>query len=116
MGGLLGQLEGGRRANQRHRHSGVLPDEGAVSQERQVPRKPRFFGECCAAARKRGLHVIARMSPDLNWEDAVQAHPEWFQRDAQGNVVHHSEDPRLFRTCMFTTYMTDYMTAIMKEI
>src|SRR5580704_12819234 len=41
-----------------------------------------FFGECCAAARKRGLHVIARMSPDLNWEDAVQAHPEWFERDA----------------------------------
>ena len=30
-----------------------------------------FFGECCAAAKKRGMHVIARMSPDLNWEDAV---------------------------------------------
>jgi len=75
-----------------------------------------FFGECCAAARKRGLHVIARMSPDLNWEDAVEAHPEWFQRDAQGNVVHHTEDPRLFRTCMFTTYMTDYVPAIMREI
>src|SRR5216683_7405184 len=29
--------------NQRHRHSGVLPDEGAISQERQVPRKPRFL-------------------------------------------------------------------------
>jgi hypothetical protein len=75
-----------------------------------------FFGECCAAAKKRGLHVIARMSPDLNWEDAVQAHPEWFQRDAQGNAVRHTEDPRLFRTCMFTTYMTDYVPAIMKEI
>ena len=75
-----------------------------------------FFGDCCAAAKKRGLHVIARMSPDLNWEDAVQAHPEWFQRDAQGNAVHHTEDPSLFRTCMFTTYMTDYMPAIMREI
>ena len=51
-----------------------------------------FFGDCCAAAKKRGIHVIARMSPDLNWEDAVQAHPEWFQRDAQGNAVHHTED------------------------
>ena len=30
-----------------------------------------FFGDCCAAAKKRGMHVIARMSPDLNWEDAV---------------------------------------------
>ena len=48
-----------------------------------------FFGECCAAAKKRGMHVIARMSPDLNWEDAVAAHPEWFQRDAEGKVVHH---------------------------
>jgi hypothetical protein len=75
-----------------------------------------FFGDCCSAARKRGLHVIARMSPDLNWEDALKAHPEWFQRDQQGNPHRHTEDPRLFRTCMFSTYMTDYMPAIMKEI
>ena len=75
-----------------------------------------FFGDCCSAAKKRGIRVIARMSPDLNWEDAVQGHPEWFQRDTQGNPIHHNEDPRLFRTCMFSTYMTDYMTAIMKEI
>ena len=75
-----------------------------------------FFGDCCTAAKKRGIHVIARMSPDLNWEDAVAAHPEWFQRDVQGKVVKHNEDPRLFRTCMFTSYMTDYMPAIMREI
>jgi hypothetical protein len=75
-----------------------------------------FFGECCAAAKKRGIHVIARMSPDLNWEDATQAHPEWFQRNAQGAFERHNEDPRLFRTCMFTTYMTDYIPAIMREI
>src|SRR5579863_352146 len=75
-----------------------------------------FFGECCAAAKKRGIRVIARMSPDLNWEDAVQAHPEWFERDTQGNPVRHTEDPRLFRTCMFSTYMTDYMPAIMREV
>jgi hypothetical protein len=37
-----------------------------------------FFGDCCSAAKKRGLRVIARMSPDLNWEEAVRAHPEWF--------------------------------------
>ena len=75
-----------------------------------------FFGDCCAAAKKRGLRVIARMSPDLNWQDAVEAHPEWFQRDAQGNAKRHTEDPRLFLTCMFSTYMTDYMPAIMREI
>jgi hypothetical protein len=43
-----------------------------------------FFGDCCAAAGKRGIHVIARMSPDLNWEDAVKAHPEWFRQDSEG--------------------------------
>jgi hypothetical protein len=75
-----------------------------------------FFGDCCAAAKKRGLRVIARMSPDLNWEDAVKAHPEWFERDAQGNAVRHTEDPRLYRTCMFSSYMTDYMPAIMREV
>src|SRR6516225_4771408 len=52
-----------------------------------------FFGECRAAAKKRGIKVIARMSPDLNWEDAVAAHPEWFQRSADGSAVRHSEDP-----------------------
>jgi len=51
--------------------------------------------------------VIARMSPDLNWEDAVAVYPEWFQRDWQGNAIHHVEDARLFRTCMFTACMTD---------
>lgn len=75
-----------------------------------------FFGECCAAAKKRGLHVVGRMSPDLNWADAVAAHPEWFQRDAEGQPIHHTEDPRLFRTCMFTSYMTEYMPAIMREV
>ncbi|MDR3699667.1 MAG: beta-galactosidase trimerization domain-containing protein [Candidatus Sulfopaludibacter sp.] len=75
-----------------------------------------FFGECCTAAKKRGIRVIARMSPDLNWEDAVQAHPEWFEKDAQGNAVRHNEDHRLFRTCMFSTYYTEFMTAIMREI
>ena len=75
-----------------------------------------FFGDCCSAAKKRGLHVIGRMSPDLNWADAVAAHPEWFQQDAEGKAQVHREDARLFRTCMFTTYMTDYMPAIMREI
>jgi len=75
-----------------------------------------FFGDCFAAAKKRGLKVIARMSPDLNWEDATTAHPEWFQRTAEGAIVQHTEDARLFRTCMFSTYMTDYVPAVMKEV
>jgi hypothetical protein len=75
-----------------------------------------FFGECFTAAKKRGIRVIARMSPDLQWEEALQAHPEWFERDQQGNAVRHNEDPRLYRTCMFSTYFTEFIPAIMREI
>ena len=75
-----------------------------------------FFGECVAAAKKRGMRVVARMSPDLNWGDALDAHPEWAMRDADGSVQFSNEEPRLFRTCMFTSYMDDYVPAIMREV
>jgi hypothetical protein len=75
-----------------------------------------FFGECNQAARRRGLRTVARMSPDLNWGDAAEAHPDWFERDESGNLISNKDDPRLFRTCMFSDYMTDYVPAIMREI
>jgi hypothetical protein len=75
-----------------------------------------FFGECTAAAKKRGMRVVARMSPDLNWEDALQAHPEWAMRNRDGSAQHSGEEPRLFKTCMFSSYMDDYVPAIMREI
>ena len=75
-----------------------------------------FFGECVAAARKRNMRVVARMSPDLNWEDTLTVHPEWAMRNRDGSVQFITQDPRLFKTCMFTTYMDDYMAAIMREI
>jgi len=75
-----------------------------------------FFGECVAAARKRGMRVVARMSPDLNWGDALEAHPEWAMRNRDGSVQYNGEEPRLFRTCMFSTYMDDYVPAVMREV
>src|SRR5580704_2638231 len=75
-----------------------------------------LFGECVTAAKKRGMRVVARMSPDLNWPDALEAHPEWAMRHDDGSVQHSEEDPRLFKTCMFTSYMDDYVPAIMREV
>jgi hypothetical protein len=75
-----------------------------------------FFGECVAAAKKRGMRVVARMSPDLNWGDALEAHPEWAMRNRDGSVQFSGEDPRLFKTCMFSAYMDDYVPAIMREV
>ena len=86
-----------------HRHGKFLNDRD-------------FFGECAAAAKKRGMRVVARMSPDLNWEDALAAHPEWAMRNKDGSVQFSGEEPRLFKTCMFSTYMDDYVPAIMREI
>ena len=75
-----------------------------------------FFGECAAAAKKRGMRVVARMSPDLNWPDALAAHPEWAMRHKDGSPQLSTEDSRLFKTCMFSTYMDDYVPAIMREV
>ncbi len=75
-----------------------------------------FFGELFEAAKKRNLRAIARYSPDLNWGDAVAAHPEWFMRDKEGQPISTPDDPDLFQTCMFSAYMTDYFPAVMREV
>ncbi len=75
-----------------------------------------FFGECVTAAKNRNMRVVARMSPDLNWGDALEAHPEWAMRTKDGAVQFSGEEPRLFKTCMFSTYMDDYIPAIMREV
>ncbi len=75
-----------------------------------------FTGDLHDAAKKRGLRTVARYSPDLNWGDALAAHPEWFMRDEQGQPLPTPDDPELFQTCMFTSYMTDHFPAIMREV
>ena len=64
-----------------HRHGKYLGDRD-------------FFGDCCNAAKKRGLHVLARMSPDLEWEEALEPHPEWFERDS---AIHRRRAASWFR-------------------
>ncbi len=86
-----------------HRHGKFLKDRD-------------FFGECVTAAKKRGMRVVARMSPDLNWGDALEAHPEWFMRNRDGSPQTDADTPLLFKTCMFSSYMDDYVPAIIREI
>jgi hypothetical protein len=75
-----------------------------------------FFGDLYQAARKRNLHVVARYSPDLNWGDALAAHPDWFMRDKEGKALETADTPELYQTCMFSAYMTDYFPAVIREI
>lgn len=75
-----------------------------------------LFGECCSAARQRGIRVIARYSPDLQWQEALEARPEWFRRNADGSPVPHAPVPGLFHTCPFSSYFSEQMPALMREV
>jgi hypothetical protein len=75
-----------------------------------------LFGDCCRAATERGIRVIARMSPDLQWKEFLSVHPEWYRRDPQGEPVESTDAPGLFYTCPFTSYFTQQVPAIMREV
>ncbi|HEV2231942.1 MAG TPA: hypothetical protein VGV68_00905, partial [Terriglobia bacterium] len=58
-----------------------------------------LFGDTVAAAKKNNLRVVARMDCNLAYEEALQAHPEWFQRNRDGSPRKHNESPWLYHTC-----------------
>ncbi len=75
-----------------------------------------LFGDFTKAAKSRGIRVVARLDCNLAYEDAFRAHPEWFERRENGEAVRHSESPWLLRTCMFSTYFSEQMPAIIREV
>lgn len=75
-----------------------------------------LFGEMTKAARAKKMRVVARMDCNYAYEEAFKAHPEWFQHNADGTPRRHNECPWLYKTCMFSTYFTEQMPAIYREI
>jgi hypothetical protein len=75
-----------------------------------------LFGDFTKAAKARGMRVVARLDCNSAYQEAVQAKPEWFIRAADGQPVKHSESPWLFQTCMFTSYFSEQMPAIIREV
>ena len=75
-----------------------------------------LFGEMVAASKKRGLRVVARMDCNYAYEEALKAHPEWFERNRDGSPRKHNESPWLYKTCMFSAYFSEQMPAIYREI
>jgi hypothetical protein len=67
------------------------------------------LGEMVAAAKKRGMRAIARMDCNLAYQEALEAHPEWFERNRDGSARPHTECPWLYLTCMFSTYFSEQM-------
>ena len=75
-----------------------------------------LFGEMVAAVKQRGIRAVARMDCNFAYEDALKAHPEWFERNSDGSSRPHPESPWLFSTCMFGSYFSEQMPAIYREI
>src|SRR5213078_2508128 len=74
------------------------------------------FGELVTAATARRMRVVARMDCNYAYEEALRAHPEWFERNQDGVPRRHNESTWLFRTCMFSPYFSEQMPAIYREI
>ena len=73
-----------------------------------------LLGEIVAAARTKGLKVIARVDFSRAREDAWQAHPEWFQRDAEGQVMRAGV---YYRTCPLGGYQNEAVALpVLREI
>ena len=75
-----------------------------------------LFGELVTAATARGINVVSRMDCNYAYEDALKAHPAWFERNQDGSPRPHSESTWLYRTCMFSPYFSEQMPAIYREI
>ena len=75
-----------------------------------------LFGEMVAASKQRNLRVVARMDCNYAYEEAFKAHPEWFERNRDGSPRTHNESTWLYKTCMFSTYFSEQMPAIYREI
>src|SRR5216684_3668365 len=75
-----------------------------------------LFGDFTKAAKRRGIRVVARLDCNYAYEEAFKAHPEWFERNDQGEAIRHNESPWLYKTCMYSAYFTEHMPAIIREI
>ena len=75
-----------------------------------------LFGDFTKAAKSRGIRVVARLDCNYAWEEAWKAHPEWIERSGDGKPVVHNESPWLYKTCMYSTYFSEQMPAIIREI
>ncbi len=75
-----------------------------------------LFGEMVGASKRRNMRVVARMDCNYTYEEALKAHPEWFERNRDGSPRKHGESPWLYKTCMFSPYFDNQMPAIYREI
>ena len=72
-----------------------------------------YYREFAAAAEQEGLTVIARMDINRATEEFVQAHPDWFCIDKDGQYM--TSQGRYF-SCVNSDYYKNYIPAVLTEI
>jgi hypothetical protein len=75
-----------------------------------------LFGDFAKAAKSRGIRVVARLDCNYVYAEALRAHPEWVERLQNGDAVTNPECPWLYQTCMYSSYFTEQIPAIIREI
>ncbi len=94
----------------------TYPTEVPFQHRSEFLGKRDLTGEMVSAARKHNLRVIARMDCNYAYQDALDAHPEWFMRHKDASPRLEMEAAYLFKTCQFSTYFTEQMPRIYREI
>ena len=74
------------------------------------------FGALVDAARKQGMHVMARVDPHAIHQDAADAHPEWIAVDKDGNKRRHWAFPSVWVTCAYSDYNFKFMPKVLEEL
>ncbi len=72
-----------------------------------------LFGELTRAAHEDGLTVLARMDSNRTTLQALQEHPEWFTRNAEGDPY---QAGNRYITCINSRYYTDFLPDLLREI
>lgn len=79
------------------------------------------FGECVAAAKKRGIRIMGRFSIERTHASVAEKHPDWFRRTADGKVVSGypndpTQLPSYLATCQFTGYYDTFVPSLINEV
>lgn len=74
------------------------------------------FGALVEGARRRGMHVMARVDPHAIHDDAAAAHPDWVAVDAEGKPRRHWAYPEVWVTNAYGAYNSVFMPEVVREI
>ncbi|MBD2844364.1 beta-galactosidase trimerization domain-containing protein [Paenibacillus sp. IB182496] len=75
--------------------------------------KGDYLGEVIAAAHAQGLKVLVRMDVSKSFPHVLERHPDWFRRDAKGEVKRHWE---MLMTCPTGPYWEQYNFEVVGEL